>query len=292
MSRCFGQCGVLLLILDTFNNRTSMDNNDFFRNRRTIRVYEKRRVSDELLREIALEASHAPTTGNMQLYSMVATRDAELKAQLAPCHFNQPSVEGCDVLLTFCADYHRFVRWCELNDAAPGYDNFQSFMTAVLDTVIFAQQFCTAAEMRGLGCCYLGTTTYNAPQIVEILELPELVVPVTTLTLGYPAAEGVDCGRLPVEAVIHTDKYSDYSDADIRRLYAPKEAREDSKRFVAENGKSTLAQVFTDVRYTRQANEHFSKVYFDFIKSRGYGMPVNTDEPKQQNKIVAKSNQR
>jgi nitroreductase len=269
-----------------------MDNNDFFRNRRTIRVYEKRRVSDELLREIALEASHAPTTGNMQLYSMVATRDAELKAQLAPCHFNQPSVEGCDVLLTFCADYHRFVRWCELNDAAPGYDNFQSFMTAVLDTVIFAQQFCTAAEMRGLGCCYLGTTTYNAPQIAEILELPELVVPVTTLTLGFPAAEGVDCGRLPVEAVIHTDKYSDYSDADIRRLYAPKEAREDSKRFVAENGKSTLAQVFTDVRYTRQANEHFSKVYFDFIKSRGYGMPVNTDKPKQQNKIVAKSNQR
>lgn len=178
------------------------------------------------------------------------------------------------MVLTFCADFNRFIKWCEASGAKPGYDNFQSFMTAVLDTVIFAQQFCTAAEMRGLGCCYLGTTTYNAPQIAEILELPEFVVPVTTLTLGYPMSKGADCGRLPVGAVLHKECYSDYDDSAVKNLYAEKEAREDSRKFVAENGKSSLAQVFTDVRYTREANEHFSKVYYDFIGSRGFGMPL------------------
>lgn len=247
---------------------------DFFEKRRTVRVYEPRHVSDELLEKLTAEAMHAPTTGNMQLYSVVATRSAELKAKLSPCHFGQPSVEGCDVVLTFCADFNRFIKWCEVSDAQPGYDNFQSFMTAVLDTVIFAQQFCTAAEVHGLGCCYLGTTTYNAPQIAEVLGLPEYVVPVTTLTLGYPAAEGVDCGRLPVSSVLHRERYTDYTAEQIKDIYAEKEAREDSRGFVAENGKSSLAQVFTDVRYTRAANEAFSKVYFDFIRSRGYGMPV------------------
>lgn len=247
-----------------------MTHRDFFENRRTIRKYTHRHIEDSVIRELVSEASHAPTTGNMQVYSVVCTRSADVKELLAPCHFNQPSVTGCDVVLTFCADFNRFTRWCELRGADPGYDNFQSFMTAVLDTVIFAQQLCTAAEMRGLGCCYLGTTTYNAPKIAEILRLPKLVVPVTTLTLGYPDEKGVDVGRLPVSAVMHHEQYADYTDEQILDLYAEKEARDDSRRFVEENGKETLAQVFTDIRYTREANEHFSRVYEEFIKKQGF----------------------
>ncbi len=98
----------------------------------------------------------------MQLYSVIVTRDEDAKKRLAPAHFNQPSATGADVVLTFCADFNRFEKWCEARNAQPGYDNFQSLMWAVIDTTIFAQQFCTIAEMNGLGTCYLGTTTYNA----------------------------------------------------------------------------------------------------------------------------------
>ncbi len=245
----------------------------YFSERRTVRRYSGREVSDELLNELLEAASHAPTTGNMQLYSVVVTRSQEGKEALAPTHFNQPTVKGCSVVLTFCADFNRFVKWCEASDAVPGYDNFQSFMTAVLDTALFAQQFCTIAEMRGLGCCYLGTTTYNAPQIAEILNLPDRVVPVTTLTVGYPDGEAPLSDRLPIEGIIHHEKYSDYDAGSIKALYAEKETREDSRRFVAENGKKSLAQVFTDVRYTREANEAFSKIYRDFIESKGYLFP-------------------
>lgn len=237
----------------------------YFNTRRTIRSYSSREVSQELLTDLLEQAAHAPTTGNMQLYSVIVTRDPEMKKLLAPAHFGQAQVTGCSVLLTFCADFNRFVKWCEQRNAVPGYDNLQSLVTAVLDTVIFAQQFNTVAELNGLGCCYLGTTTYNAPDIAKVLSLPERVVPVVTLSVGYPDGEGREDGRLPVEAVIHNEQYHDYSPEDIDRLYAEKEAREDSATYVRENGKDTLAQVFTDVRYTREANEAFSKVLKDFL---------------------------
>lgn len=247
-----------------------MENNDFFRTRRTIRRYSDKPVSDAMLTDMLEQASHAPTTGNMQLYSVVVTRDAEAKKRLAPAHFNQPSVEGCQVVLTFCADYNRFVKWCEASDAKPGYNNFQSFMTAVIDTVILAQQFCTIAEMHGLGCCYLGTTTYNAPMISEALGLPSMVVPVVTLTLGWPEGESEVSDRLAPEAFIHSERYNDYTPESVKALFAEKEARADSRRFVEENGKQTLAQVFTDVRYTRDASEHFSRVYLSHILDKGF----------------------
>lgn len=243
---------------------------DFFTTRRTVRKYSERHISDEMLTEMIDAASHAPTTGNMQLYSIIVTRDEEMKKALAPCHFNQPSVMAADVVLTFCADFNRFVKWCKCRNAAPGYDNFQSFMTAVLDTTIFAQQFATIAELNGLGCCYLGTTTYNAPQIAEILSLPERVVPVTTLTLGYPASLPEVSDRIPVEAIIHNEKYNDYTPARIDCIYAAKEAREDSARYIAENNKETLAQVFTDIRYPRANNERFSEIFKTFIESKKF----------------------
>lgn len=242
----------------------------FFMNRCTVRKYSAREVPDAMLTDIIEKAAHAPTTGNMQLYSVIITRSEEGKRALAPAHFNQPSVVGCNVILTFCADFNRFVRWCEVSDAEPGYDNFQSFVTALLDTALFAQQFCTIAEMHGLGCCYLGTTTYNAPQIAKELGLPRRVVPVMTLTVGYPEGDSVKIDRLPLTGIIHHEKYNDYSDDDIRMIYAEKEDREDSRRFIAENNKTTLAQVFTDVRYNRKNNEYFSKVYRDFIEEQGF----------------------
>ncbi len=242
----------------------------FFTSRRTIRRYSDRDIEPAVLTELIEAASHAPTTGNMQLYSVIVTRDPEMKQKLAPTHFNQPTVTAAPVVLTFCADFNRFVKWCHASNAKPGYDNFQSFVTALLDTTIFAQQFCTLAEMNGLGCCYLGTTTYNAPDIARILNLPSRVVPVTTLTVGYPEGESEVSDRLDVGAIMHNETYHDYSPETIKEIYAPKEARDDSKRFVAENNKESLAQVFTDVRYTREANEHFSKVYRDFIKEQGF----------------------
>ena len=84
--------------------------------------------------------------------------------------------------------------------------------------------FCVAAEEKGLGICYLGTTTYNPQMIVEALELPELVFPITTVTVGWPAEQPEQVDRLPLEAIVHEEVYHDYTPQDIDRLYAYKES--------------------------------------------------------------------
>lgn len=249
-----------------------MEQSQYFNNRHTVRAYSSRRIEDSLLRDMIEAASHAPNTGNMQWYSVIVTRDEEEKKLLAPAHFNQPSVTGASAVLTFCLDLRRFEHWCRINDARPGFSNFQSFVAAIIDTSIFAQQFCTIAEMNGLGTCYLGTTAYNAPDIAAALSLPPRVVPVITVTVGYPA-ESSDSPtlRLPVEAIIHNGHYTEPSDDDIRGWY--EEIEKDSRHFVEENGLETLAQVFTDVRYPRESAEYFSKVYSDFLTENGFPRP-------------------
>ena len=96
--------------------------------RRSIRKYQKRDIDNALLKQLLEEAERTQTMGNLQLYSVVATRNSEIKEQLAPAHFNQPMVTDAPVVLTFCADFRRTTLWAEQRQADPGYDNFLSFM--------------------------------------------------------------------------------------------------------------------------------------------------------------------
>lgn len=243
---------------------------DFLKQRRTIRKYTEQPIAPELMTRLLEAAAQASNTGNMQAYSIVVTTDPSVKEALAPAHFNQPMITQAPAVLTFCADFNRFSRWCEWRDADACYDNFQSFMASTIDVLLASQTFATAAESEGLGVCYLGTTTYNAGEIIDTLRLPRLVVPVTTITVGYPAEAPGLTDRLPLEAVVHYDTYSDYDRKRIDRLYAEKESSDFYKRFVAENGKETLAQVFTDVRYPRRNNEPFSDKFIEVLKRQGF----------------------
>ena len=243
---------------------------DSLKQRRTIRKYQQKDISVEMLNDLLESAVRASTVGNMQVYSVIVTRDPARKAKLAPAHFNQPMVQSAPVVLTFCIDLRRFSKWCECRKATPGYNNFEWFVTGAVDTLLAAQTFCVAAEQKGLGICYLGTTTYNPDQIVEVLELPELVFPITTITVGWPADEPAMVDRLPIEAVVHEEVYHDYTPADIDRLYAYKESLAENLQFIAENHKETLAQVFTDVRYTKKDSEAMSVKLWEVMKKQGF----------------------
>ncbi len=237
--------------------------------RRTIRRYQEKDVTPALLNELMEIACRASTVGNMQTYSVVVTRDAAMKEKLSPAHFNQPMVKKAPVVLTFCVDLNRFSKWCEQRQAIPGYDNLQWFVTGAVDALLAAQTFCVAAEEKGLGICYLGTTTYNPNQIIDALQLPKLVFPITTITLGWPDELPEQVDRLPLEAILHQETYHDYSVKDIDRLYAYKESLPENLKFIAENNKETLAQVFTDVRYKKADSEFFSEVLLETLKKQG-----------------------
>ena len=236
--------------------------------RKTIRKYTNKDVSEDLLKNLLEKAERTPTMGNLQLYSVVITRNEEKKAQLAPAHFNQPMVTGAPVVLTFCADFRRTTRWAENRKATPGYDNFLSFLNAATDALLYCQTFCNLAEEEGLGTCFLGTTIYNPKTIIEALQLPRLVMPVATITLGWPDEHPALVDRLPIDSIIHNETYEDFTPERIDAFYTPKEQLEENKHFVEINNKETLAQVFTDLRYTKEANEAISKTLLETLKEQ------------------------
>lgn len=238
--------------------------------RRTIRKYSERKVSDELLNRLLTEASRTQTMGNLQLYSVVVTRSDEMKARLAPAHFNQPMVTGAPVVLTICADFNRTSVWARNRKAEPGYDNFLSFQNAAIDALLYTQTLCNLMDEEGMGYCYLGTTVYMPQMIIDVLQLPKLVMPVATLTVGWPAEEPPLSDRLPLESFVHSETYHDYTPQDIDTYYIYKEQLEENRHFVDINHKETLAQIFTDIRYTKKDNEAMSKGLMEALKQQGF----------------------
>lgn len=235
------------------NNNTDL----YFANRASVRIFDhSRHISDETIRNIIELASHAPTTGNMQLYSVIVTRGEELKKELAALHNNQPAALGADVLLTICADTRRFAAWCNEREAMSGLDNFGGRLSAWTDAVIFGQQIVTIAELDGIGCCFMGTASYNVDGFCKVLDIPSGVIPIVGIAMGYPAGQKpAPSDKLPVEAIMHSEKFHDYTPEQIDEYYREKEALPESAGFISLNGKKTLAQVYADVRYPAHLNE-------------------------------------
>lgn len=238
--------------------------------RTSIRKYAERPVEDSLLNQLLEEAEHTQTMGNLQLYSVVVTRSKEMKEKLSPAHFNQPMVKQAPVVLTFCADYHRTTEWALQRKAHPGYDNFLSYQNAATDALLFCQRFCDLAEAAGLGLCFLGTTVYQPQAIIDALQLPKLVMPVATITLGWPDEHPEVSERLPLTAIRHDETYQPVTASTIDRDYAEKEALPVNREFVRINGTETLAQIFTDIRYTRKDCEAMSTGLLEALRKQGF----------------------
>lgn len=239
-------------------------------NHRSIRKYKPDAIDPVKLDIILEAATRASNTGNMQVYSILVTRDAAIREKLWEAHFKQDMVLQAPLHLTFCADFNRFSKWCEQRMASPGYDNYLSFLTGAIDAMIAAQNAAIAAESLGLGICYLGTATWMAGRMIEILDLPKLVVPVTALVIGYPDEEPQLTDRLPVDGVVHYEKYKDYTPLDINRIHLEKESLESTLELLKINGKETLAQIFTDNRYKGVDNRFFSRAFLSVLEKQGF----------------------
>lgn len=243
---------------------------ELLKSHRSIRKYSNKEIPEAILTDILECGIRSSNTGNMQLYSIVVTRQFEKKKELAPLHFNQAMVTSAPVVLTLCFDINRFNVWCRLNNTVTNFKNLLWLLNGVIDSSILAQNICIAVENKGLGICYLGTTLYNAPEIIEVLNLPKGVIPVNTLTIGYPEVIPDLTDRLPLDAILHHETYNDYTDAQISDYYNAKEELESSKQFVSENQKQNLAQVYAEVRYKSEDNIFFSDKLRKLLEEQGF----------------------
>lgn len=238
--------------------------------RTSIRKYSDKPVEEALLDRLMNEAARTQTMGNLQLYSVVVTRSDEMKRKLAPAHFNQPMVTEAPVVLTICADFHRTSVWARQRKAVPGYNNFLSFVNGAIDALLYTQTLCNLMDEEGLGYCYLGTTVYMPQIIIDTLNLPQQVVPLATLTVGWPAEKPQQTDRLPLDSFVHRETYQDYTADDINRYYQLKESLEENQNFCKINNKETLAQIFTDIRYTKKDNEAMSAGLMEVLRKQGF----------------------
>ena len=145
---------------------------DIFSSHRSIRQYKTTPIDDALLQQLLLCGLRGSSSGNMQTWSVIVTKDAALKAQLYEAHYEQEMVLQAPVVLTFCADVFRMREWVRVSNSKQSFDDFLGFTTGAVDAVIVAQNIALAAESAGLGICYMGTTWWSADKIIEILELP------------------------------------------------------------------------------------------------------------------------
>jgi nitroreductase len=245
---------------------------------RSIRKYQPDPVPEALLDQILEGAIRSSSSGNMQSYSIIVTRDPEIRQRLLEPHLNQSMVVEAPVLLTFCADFHRMRRWLALNAAPDNFDNYFSFMVGGIDAILASQTAALIAESLGLGICYMGSTLANAGQIGEILALPENVVPVVGFSLGFPAEDPPLRDRLPSSGLVHYESYHDYSDQDIREIYQDREVQ-GWKRYmnsrwlkeqVNEQGVQNLAQLYTQIKYTRESHQEYSRKLLDYLARQGF----------------------
>jgi len=245
---------------------------------RSIREFRPDAVPDALLAEILHAATRASSSGNMQTYSIIVTREEARRRELWRLHFEQDMILQAPLLLTFVVDWRRMTRWCRLSEADPGFDNLLSFLVGFADALIAAQNAALAAEARGLGICYMGTTLCATSALVDFFGLPEGVFPATTLVLGWPAEDPAPRARLPIGGIVHEERYADPDDAGIRAVYRDRET-EGWKRYMSypelaarmtNSGVKNLAQVYTQLKYTKAENEAISAELLATLARQGF----------------------
>lgn len=251
---------------------------DLIASHRSIRRFRPDPVPDDDFAAILEAATRASSNGNMQTYSMIVTRDPERKARLCELHFGQEHILQAPALITFIVDWHRMNRWCRLSGTEPGYDNLLSFLVGFADTLVAAQNAACAAEALGYGICYLGTTLSASTKIADFLALPESVFPAITLVIGRPDENPSVRARLPREGIVHEECYHRPSDDEVRATYRNREtegwARYMKVPFLAErirsSGARNLAEVYTNVKYTKENNERFSAEISALLQAKGF----------------------
>ncbi len=186
-----------------------------FLGHRSIRRYSDEAISDDLMKLLVGAAQSASTSSNLQLWSIVSVQNQDLRMQIAECCANQKQVLNAPAFLVFLADLNRLYTIAKENNMNPEALNYAEFaLMATIDASLAAERMVCAAEKQGLGVCYIGALRNNPFRVKELLHLPDRVLGVFGLCLGWPRDGDTSSvkPRLAQESVFFTDRYPDSFD--------------------------------------------------------------------------------
>ena len=175
--------------------------------RSVCRRYRPDPVPGAVVRYLCATALAAPTKSDLQQATIIRVADPAKRAAICALLPGSPWLKPAPELLIFCADGWRFRRLFEKKKATFVNDHLDAFFNATVDAAIVLGTFVAAAELAGLGTCPISQIRDHVWKIDELLGLPDWVVPVAGLALGFPSTKEPMSARLALSATVHTDRY-------------------------------------------------------------------------------------
>ena len=185
----------------------------------SVRKYRREPVRPSLVEEIVAAGQRSSTSSNLQTFSVVAVTDPAVRTQLTALCDNQRQIDEAPVFLAWCADLGRLERICRRRGYALVAEYIEIFLVAAMDAAIAMQTAALAAESLGLGICFIGAIRNSPGDVIDLLGLPQLMFPISGMTVGWPAGEAFIRPRLPLEAVLHWEQYDPDGEAEALGAY-------------------------------------------------------------------------
>ncbi|MGQ9641815.1 MAG: nitroreductase family protein [Candidatus Bathycorpusculaceae bacterium] len=191
---------------------------NMFFSRRSVRKFSSKLVPEETVQKIVEAGQRAPSACNLQTYSIIWVKDEEAKEKILDACWASSQTKKVPVVFVICADVRRLDRtldYLKANHCLKQKGGYAIKLMSVIDASLVAENMTMATECLGLGSVYLGGALANK-KVIKILKLPEGVLPLTLLCVGYPEEQPPTRPRLPLSTILHINSYRDPSDEEIK----------------------------------------------------------------------------
>jgi nitroreductase len=176
-------------------------------NRVSVRKYSDAPVTDAEVEAVLRAAFRAPTSSNIQAYSVVTVRDRETLKKLSAVTGNQRHVAETPVFLAFCADLTRIEHAMQARGHTIEDNNLEVGLVSSIDAALVGMSAYLVADSLGLKGVMIGAVRNDAVEIAKILGLPKFVYCVFGMCLGWPAEAPPQKPRMDFDTVVHKEQY-------------------------------------------------------------------------------------
>lgn len=224
--------------------------------RKSCRMFDYKEISIENKKLILESAMQAPSAGNQQMYTIIDIQDKKLQETLSKTCDNQPFIKQAKMVLIFCADFQKWYDLFKANDCHPRKPGVGDLLLATSDACIAAQNAVVAAESLGIGSCYIGDILEQHDIHRKLLNLPNYVVPVCMLVLGYPSSSQknrIKPTRCQLEDIVCTNQYHQKNKEELQNMFDHKKGSQSFHKWL---------QAFCARKY----NSDFSKEMTNSVK--------------------------
>lgn len=228
--------------------------------RKSVRVFEDRKISEEDKNLILRAATMAPTAGNQQLYTIIDVTDQQLKEQLVKTCDNQPFIAKADLVLVFCADCKKWYDGFQSVGCEPRNPGMGDLLLAVSDTNIAAQNAVTAAWSLGIGSCYIGDVMENCEIQRELLHLPAYVFPAAMVVFGYPTRQQLEREkpeRAELSHIVHENRYRSMEKEELEQLFEKRKGQNTYEGYM---------KAFCNRKYNSDFSREMSRSVGEYLK--------------------------